>query len=41
MEHVKFAPMPSQIVEQSSKLECASFMGIIPEINRKRILSLI
>jgi hypothetical protein len=34
MEPCKFVPVPHKIAEEGKKLECASFMGIIPEINR-------
>eukprot|EP01038_Epipyxis_sp_PR26KG_P007824 gene7824-10628_t len=34
IEHSNFIALPSRILEEYNKIECASFMGIIPEINR-------
>jgi nuclear pore complex protein Nup155 len=34
VEHNGFLPFPKEIQQQYSKIECASFMGIIPEIHR-------
>mmetsp|Transcript_24760 Transcript_24760/g.36519 ORF Transcript_24760/g.36519 Transcript_24760/m.36519 type:complete len:1559 (+) Transcript_24760:131-4807(+) len=34
LEHKAFIPMPVSITEQYDRVSCASFMGILPEINR-------
>lgn len=34
VEQSDFIPFPDQILKEYSKVECASFMGIIPEIHR-------
>ena len=34
IEHSNFVPLPIKILEQYGNVECASFMGLIPEINR-------
>jgi hypothetical protein len=34
LEHSSFLPHPTKVLEQYRKLECASFMGILPELHR-------
>lgn len=34
LEHSNFIPLPLQILDQYRNVECASFMGLIPEIHR-------
>lgn len=34
VEHTNFVPLPAKLLDQYRNIECASFMGLIPEINR-------
>lgn len=34
IEHVNFIPLPAKVIEEYQRVECASFMGILPEIHR-------
>ena len=34
VEHVNFVPLPQRVKDQYQRVECASFMGLIPEIHR-------
>lgn len=34
IEYGEFIPLPKRIMDQCTQIECASFMGIIPELNR-------
>ena len=35
LEHFNFIPLPQAVLEQYRNVECASFMGLIPEIHRQ------
>lgn len=41
MERNKFVPFPPEIANQYKNVESASFMGILPEINRYDSFSLL
>ena len=34
LDHSKFVPLPTKILDAYHNVECASFMGLIPEIHR-------
>lgn len=36
IEHSNFVQLPSKVLEQYGNVECASFMGLIPEVHRWR-----
>ena len=34
IEYGEFLPLPNRILDQYTRIECASFMGVLPEISR-------
>eukprot|EP00600_Ochromonadales_sp_CCMP1393_P007405 CAMPEP_0174961156 /NCGR_PEP_ID=MMETSP0004_2-20121128/4087_1 /TAXON_ID=420556 /ORGANISM="Ochromonas sp., Strain CCMP1393" /LENGTH=104 /DNA_ID=CAMNT_0016209577 /DNA_START=52 /DNA_END=363 /DNA_ORIENTATION=+ len=34
VEYGEFIPLPKKILDQYAKIQCASFMGVLPEISR-------